>query len=272
MIRTDTHLHTSFSSDSDSPMESMILKGIQLGLAAICFTDHHDIDFPDNPENLDFLLDPDSYYNAWKQSEEKYAGRIEILHGIELGIQPHLGEKLNKFMDQYGERYDFIIASCHVVDQMDPYEPLYFNTLGTRKGMRKYYETIYQNLMVFDQYQTVGHLDYAARYIKKPVPTFHYADYADILDEILSFIINNDKALEINTSGLKAGLPWPNPHMSILKRYKQLGGERITIGSDAHKPEHMAYGFHLLPGILKEAGFDHYEIYRKKQPFLIAAE
>ena len=98
------------------------------------------------------------------------------------------------------------------------------------------------------------------------------ADYQDILDEILRLLIENGKALEINTAGLKAGLSWPNPHMEILKRYRSLGGELITIGSDAHRPEHMAFAFDRLPEILSEAGFSYYTLYREQKPYFISLE
>ena len=96
--------------------------------------------------------------------------------------------------------------------------------------------------------------------------------YQDILDEILRLLIENGKALEINTAGLKAGLSWPNPHMEILKRYRSLGGELITIGSDAHRPEHMAFAFDRLPEILSEAGFSYYTLYREQKPYFISLE
>ena len=272
MIYTDFHLHTSFSSDSTAPMESMVLQGIALGLKTICFTEHYDPDFPSIPSGMDFSLDFDAYYEETRRLAEKYADRIEILHGIELGVQPHLGRELDAFYKQYGSRYDFIINSCHLVERMDPYYPEFFHTYGPRDGMILYYETLYKNLLCFNSYQAAGHLDYACRYIPKPVPVFRYEDYRDILDAILTLIIEKDKALEVNTAGLKAGLDWPNPHMEILKRYKALGGTRITIGSDGHRPEHMAYDFAGLPSILKEAGFDHYEIYRKQQAVLLPIE
>lgn len=269
MILTDTHLHTSFSSDSRTPMESMVREGIRRGLKTICFTEHYDPDFPEIPAGLDFSLDFDSYHDEYLRMKTLYGDRIEILHGIELGIQPHLSDFLNDFYESQGGRYDFIISSCHLVDRLDPYYPEYFDSLGPKKGLFHYFETLYENLLAFDHYQTAGHLDYAARYIKKPVPEFHYEDYEDILDAILLHLIKKDKALEVNTSGLKAGLAWPNPHLEILKRYHDLGGRRLTIGSDAHQPEHMAYDFHILPDYLRQAGFDRYEIYRKQQAFEI---
>ena len=269
MIISDTHLHTSFSSDSTAPMEDMIKKALSLGLKTICFTEHYDPDFPVLDNGMDFSLDFDAYYDSWKELSEKYVNQIEVLHGIELGVQPYLKTELNEFYKNYGSRYDFIINSCHLVNRMDPYEKEYFELYGPKEGLLKYFEEVYQNLQCFEHYQTVGHLDYAARYMPHPRPEFSYASYKEILDAILSYIIKKDKALEVNTSGLKAGLPWPNPHMDILKRYQQLGGKKITIGSDAHRPEHMAYDFVKLPGILKEAGFDHYELYRKRKEYLI---
>ncbi len=246
-------------------MDSMIRQGIALGLETICFTEHYDPDFPDIPSGHDFSLNFDAYYDECRKLADRYAGRIEVLHGIELGIQPHLKDELADFIDQYGSRYDYIIASCHLVDRMDIYYPGYFETWGPQGGLRRYFETTYRNLQIFDSYQAVGHLDYASRYIRGPRLPFHYKEYQDILDAILLHIISHDKALEVNSSGLKAGLDWPNPHMDILKRYKDLGGSRITIGSDGHQPAHMAYDFHRLPAILKEAGFDHYEVYRKQK-------
>ena len=65
MIYTDTHLHTSFSSDSDTPMELMIKKGIELGMKTLCFTEHYDPCYPDTPDKLDFLLDFENYKKYW---------------------------------------------------------------------------------------------------------------------------------------------------------------------------------------------------------------
>ena len=82
MLRFDTHLHTSFSSDSDTTMEQMILRGIELGMETLCFTEHFDPDYPDNPEGLDFLLDFDAYYETFLTLKEKYRSQIELLHGF----------------------------------------------------------------------------------------------------------------------------------------------------------------------------------------------
>ena len=78
MIYTDTHLHSSFSSDSDTPMELMIKQGIRLGMKTLCFTEHYDPCYPDTPDGLDFLLDFENYKKTLFTLKEKYASQIEI--------------------------------------------------------------------------------------------------------------------------------------------------------------------------------------------------
>ena len=77
------------------------------------------------------------------------------------------------------------------------------------------------------------------------------------------------KGIEVNTAGLKYGMNDPNPHHDIIKRYLELGGEIITIGSDGHCPEHMAYDFHKLPDFLSSLGVHYYTIFRNKKPEFI---
>lgn len=269
MLISDTHLHSFFSSDSNTPMENMIKQGISLGLHTLCFTEHYDYDYPIADDGLDFQLDFDAYYNMFLKMKKKYASQIELLHGIELGVQKHAGTVLINLYSKIGGRYDFIINSCHLVDGIDPYEKSFFASMTPSEGIRRYFENILDNIKVYPYFQTAGHLDYICRYIPAPRPDFYYEDYADILDTILQYLIDNEKGLEVNTAGLKHGLPWPNPHIEILKRYRALGGEIITIGSDAHLPEDMAYAFDKLPDMLAAIGFRYYTLYKKQRPIFI---
>ena len=86
------------------------------------------------------------------------------------------------------------------------------------------------------------------------------------MDEILKTLVEQGKGLELNTAGLKYGLPFAHPHPDILKRYRELGGEIITIGADGHKPEHIAYDFEKVNAILRECGFTYYAEFRKRKP------
>lgn len=270
MIKTDCHLHSSFSSDSDAALESMVQQGIALGLKSMCITEHLDYDYPPNEENLDFLLDFDAYQKELFRLKKAYAGQIELLFGIELGLQPHLNARYAEVTQTYP--FDFVIGSSHLVDGIDPYEPEYFEHHGTHMGIQRYFESIIENVNACTDvdFQVYGHLDYVVRYAEGKSDSFSYEAYADLIDTMLTAIISHGKGIELNTAGLKYGLAYPNPHMDILKRYRELGGTILTIGSDGHKPEHMAYDFDKVPAILKEAGFDHYTIFKDRKPVDIA--
>lgn len=140
MILADYHLHTSFSSDSESPMEEMIRHAISLGLKTICFTEHHDIDYPVNPDGFDFLLDLPSYKEEIFKMKEHYQDQIEINYGVELGLMPTTLDQCAAFVKD--EPFDFIISSTHIVDFMDPYDAIYFETYPARLGLAHYFEDI----------------------------------------------------------------------------------------------------------------------------------
>ena len=107
------------------------------------------------------------------------------------------------------------------------------------------------------------------RYGQNKNKFYSYDAYADVIDAILEKLIDMGKGIEINTGGFKYGLGHPNPCEDILKRYRALGGEIITIGSDAHEPKHVAYNFAKIPGILREAGFTHFTVFENRNPVFL---
>ena len=115
----------------------------------------------------------------------------------------------------------------------------------------------------FDVY---GHLDYIVRYGPNKNKYYTYETYADVLDEILRTLIQRGKGIELNTAGFKYGLGHAHPILPVLKRYKELGGEIITLGSDGHAPEQIAWDFDKVPELLKEAGFTHFTTFQERKP------
>lgn len=288
MISSDFHMHSEFSSDSDTPMEEMIQKAIQLGLKQICFTDHMDFDYPKinraqdsglEVKFLDFLFDADTYVKKLNELKASYAGQIEILTGIELGLQKQIQPKVKKLMEHYD--FDFAIGSSHLLYGDDPYFLSFWQKLRERygnidgkdldefivkKAIRDYFEEILQNVTLFPWFQVYGHLDYIVRYAPGKDKYYHVEESMDVIDAILTQLISQNRGIEINTSGLKNGLKTANPHTTILRRYKELGGEIITIGSDAHKPDYIAYEFNRAKEFLLESKFKYYTTFKKKQP------
>ena len=261
-IISDFHLHTSFSEDSQAPMESMILSAMHQGLKTICFTEHLDMDYP--PEYGTFAVDLESYTEELFRLQSLYKKDIEILLGIELGMQPHLPERCLEITERYP--FDFVIASQHLLDGTDPYFPEFWEDRREQEGYKAYFSQLLANLKAMKSYDTLGHLDYIVRYGPNKNQNYSYEAYASYIDPILQFLIEQHKCLEVNTAGLKYGLGHPNPEESVLKRYRELGGTLITIGSDAHRPEHIAYDFDKLESILKELGFRSYTIFRQREP------
>ena len=261
----DVHMHSQFSGDSMAPQETMIQAAVEKKLGGICFTDHLDIDYPDEPEL--FLLDLPNYIASVTALRDKYKENFPICLGIELGLQPHLAKLHKDILSQYP--FDFVIGSSHVVHGFDPYYPQFYQGRKEKDCYREYFESILENIQVFDDFDVYGHIDYVVRYGPTRNTNYLWNDYQDVIDEILRLLIQKGKGIEINTGGLKYGLGHPNPTEEILARYHELGGEIITLGADAHAPEHVGYDFEKLPSILKTAGFSYFTIFRNRKPEFI---
>ncbi len=257
-ITADYHLHSNFSGDSDTPMEDMILKGIELGLTEMCFTEHMDMDFPVSeaaPPDT-FTLNTDSYLYDLIKYKEKYADRIKVCFGVELGLQPHLSKELAKYAKSYD--FDFIIASSHICNKTDPYLLSFYEGRSEQAAYEEYFKSVLENIKKFSNFDVYGHLDYVVRYGPNKDKNYTYQNYQDILDEILCLLIEKEKGIELNTGALKYALKEFNPCTAVLKRFKELGGEIITLGSDAHTSADITRGFSAAGDVLKACGFRYY--------------
>ncbi len=265
-IKSDFHLHSSFSGDSTAPMEDMILKGISLGLDTMCFTEHMDMDYVYTSSDKDgmFELNTDSYLYELIRLKEKYAHQIRLLFGVELGVQPHLRRELAVYAKSFD--FDFIIASSHLCNRKDPYYPSFYEGRSDEEAYREYFRSILDNLKVFDNFDVYGHLDYVVRYGKTRDADYCYDKYKDVLDPILETILEKEKGIEINTGAINYHLKDLNPCTDLIKRYRSLGGEIITAGSDAHAPSAIAKGFDRAADVLTECGFKYYATFEKRTP------
>lgn len=264
-MKADFHMHTGFSYDTDSNPEEMVKRSIELGLKTICITDHHDEDYPEDVTA--FQLDVESYLAEMQRLKEKYKEQIDLRIGVELGLQPHLSSFYEKFVTKYP--FEFVLGSMHVFDKMDPYYGHYFEGKSDKDAYRAAFEETLETIKNFKNFDVLGHIDYVVRYGKHKQEQYSYIENAEIIDEILKYVIQNGKGIELNTAGLKYGLGFCHPYPAILKRYRELGGEIITVGSDGHKPEHIAYGFGQVKEILKDAGFKYYTEFKDRRPIYV---
>lgn len=270
MIRYDTHVHSAYSTDSTTPVRAQLDRALSCHLDGICLTDHMDYGFPPEqygavlPEGeLPFLFDLSSYQKELASLREVYP-QLDILTGVECGLQTQpdiLGG--NRLLTSRHD-FDYVIGSLHLCDRKDPYYREFWEGREPSACIRRYLEELYENLCLFTEFDSLGHLDYVVRYAPDH---FQYEpmQYRELLEEILKQLIRKDIALEVNTSGYKSG-GFPNPHPQILSLYRTLGGELITIGSDAHQPEFLTYQFDRLLPLLKKNGLHQYVTFHRRRP------
>ena len=262
----DYHMHSSFSDDCTFGMEEMILAAINKGFDEIALTDHLDLDYPD--PNFPFYLDIPAYHKALDQYQAKYHGQIKILRGIEIGIQDTVAKECKDVV--HAHPYDFVIGSFHAAEGKDLYSGAYYQGKTTLQWYRDFYLYVYQCLKEYKDYNVLGHLNIVSRYAElmdhEPVPQ---ESYLDLVEDILKLVIEDDKGIEVNTSSFRYHTSQLYPSVEMLTLYKKLKGEIITIGSDAHYPEHIGYRFKESIELLKTLGFRYFTTFEKMKPKFI---
>lgn len=255
----DYHIHSHFSEDSSSEMEDMVKGAIQYGAKEICFTEHKEFDYP--VDELEFELNLLEYEKKFYELKEKYKDNISMRIGVELGLQKHILKECEEFVAKFP--FDFVIASQHCMDKKD----LYYMKLEEKdvKGaFDTYFEELYYDIINFQDFDVVGHLDLIRRYTKEAREYDISRSYPEI-KEIFKYLIENGKGIEVNTGGLYYPSKLLNPSVDIIKIYKQLGGEIITFGSDAHKPDRILGYYKDTIDLLKTLGFKYLSTYTERK-------
>ncbi|MCM1179190.1 MAG: histidinol-phosphatase HisJ family protein [Clostridium sp.] len=267
MIATDMHIHSCFSSDSEEKPESIIETAIEKGFSYVYFTDHHDTDFPvsEQAPDMDFQLDFPAYINRLTNLREQYSGKIQLCIGVEQGICPEVADKVTAIAKEYN--FDFIIGSSHLtgLTNGDPYYPEYYQGMTYRDAYRKYFMSEVENVRLTSAFDVYGHLDYAVRYCPDKTFVYRFDDYRDIFEELFKLLIEKGKGIEINTAGIRK-IGFPHPHRKALQLYREMGGEIITIGSDAHRQEDIGFGFDVAEELLYSCGFRYYTVFTNRKP------
>lgn len=262
----DCHTHCNFSDDSRMLPEDGVKRAIELGLHGITFTDHIDFDYP-NPAYT-FHFDPAKRLATLTALQHDVGNTIKILNGVEIGIQPHVIEKSNDFIAN--GNFDFVINSVHAIDGSSLCSQGTFFAGKTKKqAYDRYLTAIYDCITQFTNFDIVGHIGYIRRYGPYPDNSLRYHEYADIIDAILKKVITDGKGIEINTSGYAYHLGSPIPDIDIIRRYKELGGEIITMGSDSHTADHIGNYFEEAIAILQQAGFSQVAYFVQRKPIFV---
>lgn len=228
----DYHLHTRISFDSDTPAKDILKAAEAKGLSEICLTDHYD--FNDVKEKKHNIFDIEYY----RQELDGISSKTVKLHrGVEFGLTPWNKSELSILTSYYP--FDFVLGSVHYAGGFDPYEREYYEREGTEDAFLRYLEQVLKCVKVHDGFDVLGHINYACKSPNnKSGKYLHYMDFRDISDEIMKVLADRGLGMEINTSSFsRFGEFLPSPE--YIKRFRELGGEIITVGSDAHDPSRV---------------------------------
>lgn len=228
----DYHLHSNVSFDSTCPPEDIVREAERQGLSEICFTDHYD--FNDIPTgNHDFFTLED-YAAAYDHISSE---ALKVRRGVEFGMTPWNMRELSELTSR--RRFDFVIGSVHYVGGHDPYNKEFWMINGIDTGFEKYLLQTLECVKAHDSFDVLGHLTYVCKSDHSPThEPLCYEDYSDVCDEIMKILVSKGKGMEINTSGvIKVGDYLPS--RAFIKRFRELGGEIVTVGSDSHNTERV---------------------------------
>ena len=258
----DYHLHTDFSKDGHEKMQDMCSAAQNAGMKHIAITDHIDYDdlLPQNWEIKD-IEGPAGYIATVRAMQDKFP-MLDIALGVEAGYtasgQQTVIDKINLI------KPDFVIGSLHFIGGMDLYDSVFFEGKTKQEAYDFYLDRLYEAIEPLSEYaHVVGHITYISKGPHVPYADVkvHYNEHKAKIDAILRLIIELGLGIEINTSGLFKNVKEMLPHFEIVQRYKELGGEILTIGSDAHYTNQVAFEIDKAFAMAKEAGFEYISIY-----------
>ncbi len=267
-MRINDHCHSRCSPDGTTSMAGMARAAVAAGLDSLCFTDHCDVRSEQGLPAPD-ALDWDACRRDFAEAQAAVRGKLDLRLGVELG-QPTQEPALARAMLQK-PGIDFVIGSVHnPVDGKDYYYHKFENQQDCRAMLHDYFLQVLA-VARSEFYDAIGHIGYPLRYMR-------YRDGVDVsldgeeplLREILQTVIARGRGIELNTSGYRTCGGEPLPSRRILALYRQLGGEVVTIGSDAHTPDRIAEGLDDGAELLRALGFRYLCRFRARTPEMIA--
>jgi histidinol-phosphatase (PHP family) len=253
----DYHLHSSFSGDGHATVEEICAAARERGLTHIALTDHHDI------EHRKYDMGDIRAYVAEVGRCRALFPEMDIACGIEMDYREETWAEMKEIPGRMG--MDFALLSLHYVDDVDPYMPEYFDGRSRREGYALYLRRLARMIGKTEGPWVLGHITYVAKFSRFENPALLYEDYREELDEVLRFAVQKGYGLEVNTSGMRNGAGLL-PGEDVLRRFRELGGEIVTVGSDAHYADAVGAWAEEALQAVREAGFKYVAAFRGLKP------
>lgn len=250
----DTHTHTNFSTDSKMSITEAMSTADMLGIG-LTFTEHLDLAYP---EPNAYVVDIAEYLQQYAQYRSD-----KLLLGIEIGMRLDYLAESAKIISEHD--LDFVIGSIHVIDNLDIYQAEFYKGRSKKTVYEHYFKAMLECITNFDFIDSLGHIDYIARYARFLDPEFYYSEFYEHIDQVLSVLAGQQKAIEINTRRFTSK-PAVQALLPIYKRFGELGGSMVTIGSDAHIPEDIGRAFNIAQEIAELSNLKIVH-YKQRKPY-----
>ena len=260
----DSHVHSDCSPDGHHSVTTIASRAQEMGLPGFAVTDHCEVNAY-YTENYDKRMKQSAF--EIRKARAVFEPFLTVAHGVELG-QPLQDLKASAAVLQLYD-YDFILASVHNNKNEEDFYVLEYNDFDQTNALLERYFTECLETARWNGFDSFAHLTYPMRYILKKRNDIDLSRFDGITDEFLRVLAANAKALEINTSSLRRDNPEFLCYERYSRRFKELGGRYITIGSDAHNATDIGAGLREGVELIKSLGYTHYARYIKRCPIEI---
>lgn len=253
----DYHLHSTYSADGISSIDAFCQRALELGFVEIGFCEHADFD-PRDPY-YDYF-DYAAFRRQIEVQRERYGHSLTVQAAVEVTYQASREEEIALFLAD--KRLDYVVGSVHLVEDEGDWAMIseagycgrYFAQRTMQAAYRPYFDELRQ-AVASGLFDLIGHFDLVKRYGVGYYGLFDPAVFAGEIHDILKLMVEKGVGLEINTSGLCQAPQETYPGLAILKCYRRLGGEILTVGSDAHSAADLGRGIAQAVALARQAGF-----------------
>lgn len=265
MYLADTHMHSTVSFDGKNTRKDMARAAAGAGLSTICFTDHYDV----INEKGEYV--PTYDWSAARREHREIEGHpgLEVLYGIEMGNAPADFHAAEQVLQEPG--LDFVIGSIHNASVALGGQDYYYVDYAARpelcRAQLEDYLAQELALVKWGNFDTLGHLPYPLRYMRdKCGQVISLKEFPQQVSAILKAIAERGKAIEVNTNRARTPL---DDYIPLLKEYRDLGGELVTVGADAHQKADVGRGVKEAYALLEACGFRYVAVFRERKPEMI---
>lgn len=254
---TDYHIHTCYSGDSQAPVKAQLDAAVSAGLTHICFTDHVDFD------GVDLIPADLAARNEEILALAPQYPSLDISLGMELGMSTPESNRLSHLHAE-NVHLDFIIGSVHMVENINVFYPEYYQGRSKEQACTAYLEKLSRAIRI-SEFNVMGHYDFCTKYSPYPSRSMEYEMFPRLFDDIFRYLIESGRGIEINSSAWRDDPPWG---LSVISRYRELGGEFVTIGSDAHQPQRVGSRVKEAAELAKAAGIRYIATFKNLKPIM----